>query len=213
MEYDSRKVRKVEFDSIKCPFCKSTKVKKYIYGTPAYFDQDKYISGGSVINLGKPRPDYRCSDCEKDIFVSARIDLSKKEFDKEYETIFIGYTNNDYVYDINLLKGAIMFRKLDYNDVYAIDGYEKITPQTFDKYYNKLIEITSNWMKEFDNDELVPDDETIGWGLVIDTHDSKLLFNETKVPSNMIEFKNVVKELEEMYLENIATEIKNPHFF
>lgn len=46
-----------------CPECKSTEVKKIIYGLPAHdFDFDKYEVGGCCVTPNDPK--YKCMKCE-----------------------------------------------------------------------------------------------------------------------------------------------------
>jgi hypothetical protein len=46
-----------------CPECKSSEVKKIIYGLPAHdFDFDKYEVGGCCVTPNDPK--YKCMKCE-----------------------------------------------------------------------------------------------------------------------------------------------------
>jgi hypothetical protein len=47
-----------------CPECKSSEVKKIIYGLPAHdFDFDKYEVGGCCVTPNDPQ--YKCGRCEQ----------------------------------------------------------------------------------------------------------------------------------------------------
>ena len=94
---------------------------------------------------------------------------------------------------------SICLEKIDYNSVYKIDDVQHLENEDFDKYYNKLIQITSNWIKEFDNNEFVYNNEIREWSLIINTKDNKLSFSDEKVQSNIKEFKDIVIELENLF--------------
>lgn len=69
----------MESENVKCPYCNSTNVKKYLYGMPTHdYDKDKYILGGCEVTLSNPK--YKCMDCGKDIFYE---DLNKEDYIKK----------------------------------------------------------------------------------------------------------------------------------
>ena len=213
MEYDSRKLKIIDEDECECPFCGSLNVKRYIYGYPrGDYDRDKFLLGGCVIKPGKKQPKYKCSDCEKEIIVSPHLYVSEFGTDGQSEKIEIGYSNNKFTYHIILFKGAMLFWKEDYNGVYVINTDSTVAEEDYEKFYNELIQISSDWIKEFDNNELVSDDETLEWALMVDTHDNRFVFIENKVPSNMNEFKKVVEELEEYIIKNCKVLVR-PNIF
>jgi len=221
MKYDSKKAKVMDPNDKKCPYCNSENIKEYLYGYPsANYDKEKYVLGGCSNSFDGPK--YKCLDCGKDIYIDRQLQLDclledlekdiKENENNKNESIVIVHSDGIVNYEITLLKdktkdlsgnyyytSMIILKRYDYNSVYKIDDVESIENEDFDKYYNKIMQITSNWMNEFDNNELVSDDETREWSLQIDTHDNKLSFTDSKVPTNMQEFKDLIKELEEFF--------------
>lgn len=52
----------------KCPYCGSTELWEYIYGSPNFdYDKDKYILASGEITDNQPR--YKCKKCNKDLYL------------------------------------------------------------------------------------------------------------------------------------------------
>lgn len=216
MIYDSKKSKTINVDERRCPYCNSLNIKEYLYGEPTNdYDREKYVLGGCEISLDNPR--YKCSDCGKDIYIKHDIEIpgiripntSINNGNDEY--ILINYNDKNNCYNLKLSKSrvnhagiedyisSIYLKKIDYDSIYKIDDVQHLENDDFDKYYNKLIQITDNWIKEFDNNKLVSNNEIREWSLIINTKDNQLSFSEEKVPSNIKEFKDVIIDLENLF--------------
>lgn len=138
-------------------------------------------------------------------------DKIQDSFDKNRNNITIEYSTNEVSYLISLTKfnsyhagikdtlATIKLKKSERNNMYKIDDIQSLNIEDYDKYYNKLMEITNNWIYEFDNNKLVEDKDVFNWSLKIKNEDNNIAFSDEKVPSNMNELKNIILELEELY--------------
>ena len=214
MKYDSKRSKTITNGERKCPYCNSLNIKEYLYGAPSFdYDKEKYVLGGCEVSLDNPK--YKCMDCGKDIYVEHEIELPNLIIpsftNNNRECILIDYSDKDSSYAIKLTKSkvnhagvedfisSICLKKIEYNSVYKIDDVQHLQNEDFDKYYKKLMQITSNWISEFDNNKLVINNDIREWSLVFDTNDNQLSFSDNKVPSNINELKDVILELEELY--------------
>ena len=224
MEYNSKISKKIKEDEKKCPYCNSSNLKEYLYGMPSYdYDQEKYVLGGCEIVLNEPRPQYKCFNCGKDIYVETMslpsvnifgtnsLNLKPKYDGRDY--IILKYRNDNDNYFIQLCRSesmrtgmkdihcTITLEKTQLDSVYKIDDVQSLEESYFYKYYDIFKQITSNWIEEFENNKLIDDINTYDWALEICTKDDNISFSERKVPRNMNEFKNIILELEELYKE------------
>lgn len=63
-----------DIEEVKCPYCGSRELWKYLYGEPAAdYDREKYVLGGCVITGNNPV--YRCKNCDKDIYKKRKLNL------------------------------------------------------------------------------------------------------------------------------------------
>lgn len=215
MIYDSRNSKQIESGDNKCPYCNSLNIKKYLYGYPSYdYDKDKYVLGGCEIGLHKPA--YKCMDCDKDLYIKLGLPFNYKKYEGD-DYIDIRYNTKEFIYEINFHKIksikdedniSLRLKKIEYGNIYKIEGSLIIKTGTYNYYHDKLMEIIKNWFDEFDNIKLIKNDNIREWSLKIFEENNNISFSEDKkVPSNMDDFIKYIDEIEEFY----KSEYKRKH--
>ena len=152
----------------------------------------------NIINSGKAN-EQSISDKIQD-----SIDKNKNHIIIKYSTYEISYLIllskfNSFHAGITDTLATIKLEKKDYNSIYKIDGVQSLNVEDYDKYYNKIMDITKNWMYEFDNNKLIDDNNIYNWTLLIENQDNNIKYSDKKVPSNIGELKKIIEELEELY--------------
>jgi DNA-directed RNA polymerase subunit RPC12/RpoP len=206
-----------------CPYCGSTKLRKYLYNNVSEdYDREKYILGGSIVTGVDPI--YRCNDCGNDIYIeNGQVLPDDKDKDNETIKIELKKEDSDYILVFNhyLQDDKFDFAFVNMNrlgDSNIEDFAIQISSEEYNYFESRLSDIISNWENIF-----IGLDKTI-WSIDKDTNDKKrFISGYGAFPGRWNEFidllieyemkakkKDVSEEssdLEEKYLKEIEKDV------